>query len=688
MKVYPPEKIRNVALVGHSGAGKTTLAEALLFRAGNLGRQGRVEDGNTVMDFDPEEHERGHSVSLAVAPIEWKDHKINVIDTPGYADFVADVYAALHVADLAVFVVSAVDGVEVGTERAWRIAEELGVPRMIFINKLDKEQASFDRTLEALRDRFGAGIAPLELPIGEEAEFHGVADLFTDKAYIYDSGRGQETEIPDELEEREHRVHDNLVEGIVVADDDLLEQYLEGDVPSVAELEKTMAVGVAAATVFPVVCGSATGPVAVDRLADFILEIGPSPLRRDSMVVTAGGNDVAVDLRTDGDPLIQVFKTVADPYVGQISMFRVLSGKVTPEVSLHNQRSNDDEKLSKIAVMVGKESELVDELPMGDLGAVAKLNDTGTGDTLSVKSQPISAPPITKPTPVLATAIKARTQADTDKLANALRRIQQEDPVLVVERNAETKQTLLRGLGETHLTITLQRLTRKFGVEVDTEPVRVPYRETISRAAEAEGKYKKQSGGHGQFGVAMLKLEPTARGEGFEFVDEIKGGSIPRQFIPAVEQGIKETMGDGGLLGFPVVDVRVRCYDGKYHSVDSSEMSFKMAGRLGFKAAMEKAGPIVLEPVSKIQVSVPASYQGDVMGDLSSRRGQVQGTEAAAGGRQVITALVPTSEITSYAMDLRSLTQGWGTFTAEHDHYQELPSHLTDKVVAEAKEED
>ena len=688
MKVYPPEKIRNVALVGHSGAGKTTLAEALLYRAGTLSRLGRVEDGNTVTDFDPEEHERGMSLSLALAPFEWHDHKINIIDTPGAPDFIADVYAALHVADLAVFVVSAVDGVEVGTERAWRIAEELDVPRMVFINKLDKEQASFDRTLDELRDRFGAGIAPIELPIGEEASFHGIADLFTDKAYVYDSGSAQEVEIPEELEAKEHEVHDNLVEGIVVADDDLLERYLEGDIPDAAELEKTMAVGVADATVFPVVCGSATGPIAVDRLASFIVEIGPSPLRRKTLSVTAGGSEVEVDLTRDGDPLVQVFKTIADPYVGQISLFRVLSGRVNPEQTLSNQRSGSDEKLSKIVVMVGKESEAVDYLPMGDLGAVAKLNDTGTGDTLSVKSQPVKAPAIMKPTPVLATAIKAKTQADTDKLANALRRIQQEDPVLVVDRNAETKQTLLRGMGETHLTITLQRLSRKFGVEVETEAVRVPYRETISRPAQAEGKYKKQSGGHGQFGVAMLKVEPTQRGEGFEFVDEIKGGSIPRQFIPAVEQGIKETMADGGVIGFPVVDVRVRCYDGKYHSVDSSEMSFKMAGRLGFKAAMDDAGPIILEPISRIEVSVPASYQGDVMGDLSSRRGQVQGTDAASGGRQKITALVPTSEIISYAMDLRSLTQGWGTFTAEHNHYQELPNHLTDKVVAEAKEDD
>ena len=681
MKVY-------VALVGHSGAGKTTLAEAILYRAGAVSRLGKVEDGNTVTDFDPEEHERGHSVSLALAPIEWNGHKINIIDTPGYTDFVADVYAALHVADLAVFVVSAVDGVEVGTERAWRIAEEMGIPRMVFINKLDKEEASFDNTLASLRDTFGAGVAPIELPIGEKGAFHGIADLFTGKAYIYDSGKAQETEIPAEIEAREHEVRDNLIEGIVVADDDMLERYLEGDIPPAAELEKTMAMGVSEATVFPVVCGSATGPIAVDRLADFIVEIGPSPLRRDKLTVTAGGSEVEVDLKKDGVPLVQVFKTIADPYVGQISIFRVLSGTVRADQVLHNQRSGEDEKFAKIAIMVGKESELVDSLPMGDIGAVAKLDDTDTGDTLSVKGQPVVAPSILRPTPVLATAIHARTQADTDKLANALRRLQQEDPVLIVERNAETRQTLLRGMGETHLAIALQRLTRKFGVEVDTEPVRVPYRETITHDSQAEGKYKKQSGGHGQFGVALLKVEPTGRGEGFEFVDEIKGGSIPRQFIPAVQQGIVETMEEGGVLGFPVVDVRVRCYDGKYHSVDSSEMSFKMAGRLGFKAAMENAGPIVLEPISRGVVTVPSTYQGDVMGDLSSRRGQVQGTVAGTGGRQVITALVPTSEIITYAMDLRSLTQGWGTFTAEHDHYQELPSHLTDKVVAEAKEDD
>ncbi len=682
MKTYPPERIRNVALVGHTGSGKTTLAEALLFRAGFIPRLGRVEDGTTVMDFDPEEHKRGSSLSLAIAPLEWDGHKINLIDTPGYADFLGDVHAALRVADLAVFVVSAVDGVEVQTENVWHLADRMGVPRMVFVNKLDKERASFDRTLDQLRDRFGAGIAPLELPIGSEASFHGVADLFTDKAYLYDSGHAEVAEIPDEMEAREHQVHDNLVEGIVVADDDLLERYLDGDTPSVRELEATMAKGVAEATVFPVVCGSATGPIAVDRLATFIVEIGPSPALRNTFTVEAGGELMEVQSSVSGDPLAFVFKTIADPYVGQISMFKVLTGTIKSDMALTNTRTGTDERLAKIAVLAGKESELVGELVAGDIGAATKLGNTATGDTLAPKGKPVRVPAIAKPEPVLAVAIASKLQGEEDKLANALRRLQAEDSSLIVERSDETKQTLLRGMGETHLTITLEKLSRKFGVEVATEDVRVPYRETITRSARAEGRYKKQTGGHGQFGVAILEVEPLPRGTGFEFVDQIKGGSIPRQFIPAVEKGIAETMVDGGVNGFPVVDVRVRCIDGKYHSVDSSEMSFKMAARIGFRAAMAQASPTVLEPISRIEVVVPADYQGDIMGDLSSRRGQLQGTELTGSGRQRITALVPTSEILRYAIDLRSITQGWGTFTSAHDHYEELPSHLLDKLTA------
>ncbi len=688
MKVYPPEKIRNVALVGHNGAGKTTLAEALLYRAGAVDRQGTVQDGSTVFDYDAEEHKRAMSMSLAMAPFEWKGHKINLIDTPGYPDFVGDALAALQVADLAVFVVSAVEGVEVQTEKLWRVAAELDIPRMIFVNKLDKERSSYDRTLAELRERFGAGIAPLELPIGAEAEFRGVADLLTDTAYVYDSGSAQSTDIPEDMEAREHEVHDNLVEGIVVADDDLLERYLEGDVPSPGELEKVMGVGVANATVFPVVCGSAAGPIAVDRLANYIVEIGPSPLRRSHVTVIAGNEEMEIESSVDGDPLIFVFKTIADPYVGQISMFRVMSGTVRPDTMLSNPRSGSDERLAKIAYLIGKESHLLQEIPAGDIGAVSKLNDTKTDDTLAPKNKPVTVKPVQRPEPVLAAALVAKTQADEDKLATSLRRLLDEDPALRLERNDETKQTLLHGMGELHLAITLEKLSRKFGVDVTTENVRVPYRETVSRPAQAEGKFKKQSGGRGQFGVAFLKIEPLPRGEGFEFVDEIKGGSIPRQFIPAVQHGIVDTMANGGVFGFPVVDVRVRCYDGKYHSVDSSEMSFKMAGSLGFKAAMQDAGPILLEPISRMEITVPADYQGDVMGDLSSRRGQVLGTEAVPGGMQRIIAHVPTSEIMRYAVDLRSLTQGWGNFTSQFEHYSELPAHLVDKVAKAAADDD
>jgi elongation factor G len=684
LKVFPPERIRNVALVGHTGAGKTTLAEALLFRAGSISRIGTVEAGTTVTDYDPEEHDRGISLTMALAPFVWRDHKINLIDTPGYADFVGDVHAALRVTDLAVFVVSAVDGVEVQTAYAWRVAEQMKVPRMIFINKLDKERASYDRTLAELQDRFGSGIAPIELPIGSEESFHGVADLFRDKAYVYDSGKGVETEIPAELSDREHEVHDDLIEGIVVGDDLMLEQYLEGVVPSVQKLEEVMARGVAAARVFPVVCGSATGPIAVDRLADFIVELGPSPTDRPASIVIAGGQEVEVPKDPNADPLAFVFKTLADPYVGQISLFKVMSGTLKPESHLTNSRSGHDERLAKIATMFGKETTLVESAPAGDIVAAAKLQDTETGDTLTPKHKPVTVPKVKRPEPVLATALIPKTQSDDDKMASALHRILEEDASLRLEHNGETHQTLLYGMGEIHLNIAIEKLKRKFGVEVEQESVRVPYRETITTEADAEGKHKKQSGGHGQYGVCHLIVRPLPRGEGFAFVDKVKGGSIPKALIPAVEKGIIETMAEGGDHGYPVVDIEVTVDDGKYHSVDSNEMSFRMAGREGFKAAFALANPVVLEPMSSVSITVPMEYQGDVMGDIAARRGAVQGSTTGSDGSQTIEAMIPTSEIIRYAIDLRSMTQGWGVFTATHDHYQEMPSHLVDRSLATA----
>jgi elongation factor G len=687
VKRYATDHIRNVALVGHGGAGKTSLAEALLHRAGAINRLGRVEDGTTVSDYDPEEQRRGISLSLSLAPFEWRDHKINLIDTPGYADFIGDVAAALRVADLAVFVVSAVDGVEVQTEAVWKMAANLGLPRMVFVNKLDRERSSFDTTLDQLRDRLGAGIAPLELPIGEESSFRGIADLLTDTAHIYEGGRPRTEEIPEDMEAREREVRDNLVEGIVVADDDMLERYLEGDVPGVHELERTLHDGIASGTVFPVVVGSATREIGVDRLADFLVEIGPSPLDRPTSV-TAGDSDVEVEANASGDSLAVVFKTIADPYVGQVSLFKVLSGTLRPDDHLSNSRTGGDERLHGLLTVRGKEQETASELVAGDIGAVAKLAGTITGDTLAPRGKPVVVPQIEQPEPNLAVAIVPRTQADEDKLAPALHRLQEEDPSLLVERIDETHQTLLKGTGETHLQITMEKLTRKFGANVDTEPVRVPYRETITGVAKGvEGRHKKQTGGHGQFGVCVIDVEPMPRGAGFEFENHIVGGAISRGYIPAVQKGVEETMHSGGVHGYPVVDVKVTLIDGKEHSVDSSEMAFKVAGRLAFRAAMAQADAVILEPISRLEVTVPVDQQGDVMGDLNARRGRVQGTDAGGDGTQTVIALVPTSEIQRYAIELRSLTGGRGRFRAEHDHYDVLPGHLVATVRREVGDE-
>ncbi|MFA5885353.1 MAG: elongation factor G [Acidimicrobiia bacterium] len=666
MPNVPTEKIRNVALLGHGGAGKTTVAEALLFVAGAISRVGRVEDGNTVCDYDPEEHKRHLSVSLALAPFQWEGHKVNLIDTPGYADFVGDVAAALHAADLAIFVVSAVEGVEVQTEIAWRMADAAGIPRAVFVNKLDRERASFARTLDDLKDKFGAGIAPLELPIGEEDEFRGVVELLTDEAEIYDdeSGRAVSAPVPDEMATEEHAVHDALIEGIVVADDDLTERYLADEPLDLHELEVALAKGIAEATVFPVLCGSATKLIGIDRLAHFVTEEGPAP---------------AVG---DGAAAAFVFKTIVDPYIGRVNLFKVLQGTVKTDAALVNGRTVAEERLHQITMMRGKEQTPVGEVVAGDIAAVAKLHDTTTGDILGTRGAEVSVPPLESPAPVLPVAIRARAKGDEDKLANALHRLQDEDPAIRVERNAETHQTVLWVMGETHSAITLEKLERKFGAAVDTEEVLVAYRETITAPAEAEGRYKKQTGGHGQFGVASLRVEPLERGGGFEFVDAIVGGVIPRQFIPAVEKGVHEAMEHGGVYGFPVVDVRVTCFDGKHHPVDSSEMSFKMAGSLGFKEAMALASPIVLEPVSEIVVTAPEANQGDLMGDLNAKRGRIQGTAAVGGGEVEIVATVPTSEALRYSIDLRSITGGRGRFTMSHAHYDPLPAHLVDKVAA------
>jgi elongation factor G len=678
---YPPSHIRNVALVGHNGSGKTTLAEALLFTTGALTRQGKVDDGSTVSDFEPEEVKRNMSLSLALTPCTPGDVKLNIIDTPGYADFFGEVRAAASVVDLLVVVVSAVEGIEAQTEAVWELATELNLPRLVFINKLDRERASFDRTLTGLRERFGAGIAPLELPVGEEASFRGIADLLTDTAILYEGGTPQSGPIPDDLAATEHEVREQLIEGIVVGDDALMERYLDGEVPSGEELEVTLAKGVADAVVFPVVCGSAVTGVGIDRLASLLAEIAPSPDNRPEVEVLAGGSTTTVACDPAGQPLARVFKTISDPYVGKISLLRVLSGTIRPDTVLTNPRTHADERLHTLQLLRGKDAQPAPEAQAGDIVAVPKLSGATTGDTLAPKGTPVLVP-APDPEPVaLSVAIRPKSKGDEDKLMTGLHRLQEEDPTLRVERVDETHQTILSGTGETHLAVAAERLARKFSVEVATEPVLVPFRESISQQAEAEGKYKKQTGGHGQFGVASIRIDPLERGEGFHFVDQVVGGAIPKQYIPAVEKGVIEAMSQGGVHGFPVVDVQVTLFDGKFHPVDSSEMSFKMAGSLAFKEAMAKATPVLLEPISMLEVTVPASMQGDVLGDLNSRRGRVQGTDTIEGGAQKITALVPTAEIQRYAVDLRSLTGGRGRFRTEHDHYDVVPANLVERMV-------
>ena len=689
MKAYDAKDIRNVLLVGHGGAGKTTLLEAMLFTAGAITRMGKVEEGNTVSDHDQEEIRRGISVSLSMAPVEWEGVKINVLDAPGYADFVGDVHAAVRAVDAVLLVVSAVDGVEVQTEVAWELAAQLGLPRAILVNKMDRERASFERTLEQLVQAFGTQVAPLQLPIGEEHAFAGVADLLSRRAYRYEGGpRGVEGEWPDDLSGKAEPLREKLVEAVAESDDALIEKYLEQGELSEEEVVRGVKAGFAEARIAPVLVAAAARPVGVDRLLSFIAAGFPSPLERPPVrLMTREGQEVERTCDPDGPLAAFVFKTVSDPYVGRITMFRVCSGKLRPDSTVLNATKGQEERIGQLFTLRGKEHETVPEVPAGDIGAVAKLSHTTTGDTLASKDAPATFPAVAWPEPLLAYAIEPRTKGDEDKLSTALARLREEDPTFRVERSEETHETVIYGMGEAHLDVMIERMKRKFGVDVIHRPARIPYKETIKGTAKAQGRYVKQTGGHGQYGVCWIEVEPLPRGAGFEFVDKIVGGVIPNQFIPSVEKGVRKAMEEGVLAGYPMVDVRVTLYDGKAHSVDSSDMSFQIAGSLALKEAAQQAGVVLLEPIVELEVVVPEAYTGDIMGDLNAKRGKILGMESAGPGKQRIRALVPQAEVARYAIDLRSLTGGRGWFTMRFSHYEEVPPHLAEKVVAEARKE-
>jgi elongation factor G len=667
------DRIRNVVLVGHQGNGKTSVAEALLYRAGLLSRPGRVDDGNTVTDHEPEERERHQSVTLAVASFDWGDVRINLIDTPGYADFTGEALTGLRVADLAVFVIDAVGGVQSQDLLLWRTAQEWRIPRLVFINKLDRNRTSFERTLGEVRAHFGGLLEPLELPIGAESGFHGVAEVLTERAYLYDTGTAVEADLPPEVAEATHAGHDRLVEDVVEGDDGLLERYLDGDMPSTEELEHALHEALDQARIFPVLCGSATAPIGIDRLGELISRVGPAPGDGPPQLVEAAGTTVPVPPDPGGDPLVWVFKTRIDDYLGQLSLFKVLSGTVEADQVLVNTRTGRSERLHQLMSLTGAKHTAVKRVVAGGIAAAAKLADTVTGDALAPPHHPVRVAPIPYPAPVYGLAVKARTQAHEDRLSHALQRVQAEDPSLSVSYDPDTRQTVLRGGGDVQLQVTLAKLAR-LGVEVDTEDVKVAYREALARPVETEGRHKKQTGGHGQFGVAVVRFEPLPRGSGFEFVDQVTGGAIPKGLIPAVGAGIEESMRRGGRYGFPVVDLRATVVDGKHHPVDSSELAFKMAGALAFRAALEQAGTQVLEPISELRVAVPSDIQGEVLGDLSGRRGQVLGTNPGPSFDYTeIVALVPTAETLRYAVDLRSMTSGRGTFSIAHHGYQPVP---------------
>ncbi len=689
---YGVSDVRNVAIVGHGGSGKTSLVEAILYSAGVTSRLGRVDEGNTVSDFDPEEIQRKVSINSSVIYLDYNGKRINIVDTPGYGDFISDMYSAVRVVDTVVMVISAPSGIEVQTEVAWDRIQELEKPAAVVVNKLDREHTDFYNVLEELRSSWGKHIYPLFLPVGKEAAFNGLIDLIGRKAYVYKddlSGKYEEKDIPSDMEGTVDEWREKIVEAVAEADDELLNKYLEGEELSENEILDALKKAIADRVIIPVVPASAYNNVGCLHVLEMIEKCLPSPVDIGAVKGVHPETKEEVERKPDeSEPFSAlVFKVMVDPYVGKLSFFRVYSGKIKADDVILNVSKGETEKMTNLFVTRGKEQSKVTELKAGDIAAVAKIKSISIGDTLSDKDNPILFEPIKLPSPIYSVAVFPKSKGDEDKLNASLEKLTEEDPTFRAEYNVETKETIVSGMGDLHLGIMMERLKRRFGVDVDTATPKVPYKESIKGRAKAQGKYKKQTGGHGQYGDVWIEFEPLERGKGFEFTDKIVGGVVPKQYIPAVEKGLREAMQKGVLAGYPVIDFKATLYDGSYHPVDSSEMAFKIAASLSFKKAMAEAKPILLEPIMKVEVIVPEENMGDVMGDLNSRRGRILGMEKH-GRYEKISALVPLAEMYKYAIVLKSLTSGRGTYSMEFHEYEEVPPDIAKKIIEAASREE
>jgi elongation factor G len=690
MKQYALEQIRNVALAGHGGSGKTTLAEHLLYIAGHIDRVGSIEAGNTTSDFDPEEQRRKISLSATLLPIEWEGHKINLIDTPGFPDFIGELYSAIQVVDSVILVAPAQAELEVGFENAWELCEARKLPRLIFVNKMERDGADYNGLLQTLRNAYGNRIVPLQIPIGTETQFKGVIDVLHQKAYVGKDRDTTPSPVPAELQSEVERAREMLMEAAAETDDALLEKYLDGNPLTDEELVHGFHEGVRTGHIVPVLCGSAALGEGLAPLLQAILELTPSPAESPAPNATDLRTGNPVELTPDPSaPLAAfVFKTTADPFVGKLTYFRVYSGTLRADSQVYNTQKEREERIGQVFYLRGKNQIATTEVRAGDIGVVAKLQETSTGHTLCDKSRPVAVQPITMPDPIYTVAVVAKTKADEDRLGPALARLQDEDPTFHARRDPETGQTLLSGMGDLHLEVIIDKLKRKFNTEVATEELRIPYRETITRPVQrVEGKFKRQTGGRGQYGHCFINLEPLPRGSGIEFTESIVGGAIPKNYIPAIEKGIREAAEKGIQAGYPATDFKVNVVDGSYHEVDSSDQAFRIAGSLAFQEAAMKAGPVVLEPILEVEVVVPEAFTGDVMGDLNGRRGRIAGIESLGNGRQCIRATVPMSEMTRYALELRSITRGRGRFRTRFSHYEEAPHTVAQPLIEKHKRE-